>query len=176
MSFVDDFMSHYGSHKDYSKTCRFDVFFYLPPGMLNYYQKPDGLRFQCETAELPGYNINTYERRIYGITEAVAATPVYNDINMTFICTGDLWEKRYFDDWMEYILPKGDYGYRAQYRDSYTTNIDVRTYLESSEVSMKVRLVEAFPTSVNPITLNWADDGVNRLSVTFKYKRWEELN
>lgn len=197
MSFVDNFMSHFGDHKDYSKTSRFEVMFFNPSAMSKELPSPEGLRFQCETAELPGYNINTVERKIYGAPEAVAATPVYNDISLTFICAGDLWEKRYFDTWMDSILPKGDYGYTARYREDYVTTISVRSYLETpstpslfgvldsvnsggrpylqipAKPAMEIKLIEAFPTSVAPVTLNWADDAINRLNVTFKYKRWE---
>lgn len=175
MSFVDKFLAHYGNHKDYSKTSKFEVLVFAPNALFGTIAPSQDLKFQCETAEIPGYNINTVDGRIYGAPYAVAATPVYSDISLTFICAGDLWEKRFFDDWMQFILPKGDYDYLAEYRDNYVADIQVKSLLETGEVSREFRLIGAFPTSVAPISLNWADDSVNRLSVTFKYTRWEEV-
>lgn len=183
MSFVDKFRSHFGDHKDYSKTSRFEVFIFAPSTLRGSLANSEGLKFQCETSELPGYNINTVDGKVYGAHYAVAATPVYNDLNLTFICAGDLWEKQFFDNWMNYIMPKGDYGYFPQYRDSYVAPIQVRSYLElqvsesnqTPQIAYEARFIEAFPTSVSPISLNWGDDSINKLSVTFKYKRWEQL-
>jgi hypothetical protein len=200
MSFVDKFMSHYSGHQDYSKTSKFEVLIFAPPALTGTLKNPEGLKFQCETSELPGYNINTVDGKVYGAHYAVAATPVFNDLNLTFICAGDLWEKQFFDSWMDYIMPKGDYGYFPQYRQSYVAPIQVRSYLETPstpslfglldktnsagqpyleigpKIAYEAKFVEAFPTSVAPVTLNWADDGINRLNVTFKYKRWEKMN
>lgn len=199
MSFVDNFMSHYSGHQDYSKTSRFEVLIFAPAKLTNSLAKPEGLRFQCETSELPGYNVNTVDGRVYGASYAVAANPVYSDLSLTFICAGDLWEKQFFDSWMDFIMPKGDYGYFAQYRDDYVAPIQVKQYLETPATpslfglmnkvnsagkpfvqippkpAYEAKFIEAFPTSVAPVTLNWGDDAINRLNVTFKYKRWEKV-
>jgi hypothetical protein len=169
---INDFMAHYAGHKEYSKTSKFEVFIVKPPALA--LPSPNGLQFQCETSELPGYNINIVEGRVYGASYAVAATPVFNDLNLTFICAGDLWEKQFFDAWMDFILPKGEYEYLAKFRESYTANIEVRQFLETGEIAYRATFFEAFPTSVAPITLNWADDGINRLNVTFKYRHWDK--
>lgn len=186
MAFVDRFLSHYSRHADYSKTSKFETVISIGGDLLARVGSPTDLRFQCEVSELPGYNINTVEGKVYGATYAVAANPVFNELNLTFICAGDMWEKRFFDDWMEYILPKQNF--LARYRNEYVGTITVTQYSEvsikteeesfaSSEIgnikTYRVKFLEAFPTSVAPIALNWADDSVNRLAVTFKYRRWE---
>lgn len=188
MSFVDKFRSHFGKHQDFSKTSRYEVMIFSPEKLTKYLASPEGLRFQCETAELPGYNINTVERRIYGAPAAVAINPVYNDLSLTFICAGDLWEKKYFDDWMDFIVPKGQYNHSPQYREDYVSTFTIKSYSEMATdvkaadtkdqtgmLAMETRIYGVFPTSVAPISLSWAGDDVNRLSVTFKYKSWERI-
>lgn len=188
---INEFTTHFDRHQTFSKSSKFEVFVF-PPEVMNggifdrlkitigrgglrvNMNSPRGLRFQCETAEIPGYNINTVDGRVYGASYAVAATPVFNELTLTFICAADLWEKEFFDDWQNAILPKDQYGYKAQYRDSYVSNIVVRQFHETGDLAAAYTFLEAFPTSVAPISLNWGSDEINKLNVTFKYARWEK--
>jgi hypothetical protein len=265
---VDKVISHYAKHGDVSKTSKFEVFVFPPPTLVTAFPvaEMEGFRFQCETAELPGYNLNTVDGRVYGNRYAVAASPVYNDLTLTFSCAGDLWEKQFFDYWMAYIMPpfyvleKYQQPYVARYKDDYAANMRVRAYVDASTygtekllkkpikklsdlasaaggalgsklpgklgqfasgaaqraaqtavntaagkvteainnsatkvlektglgravqsallqpvVAQQIEFVDIFPTSIAPITLNWGDDGVNKLSVTFKYSYWREI-
>jgi hypothetical protein len=197
MSFVDRFLAHYAVHRDFSKASKFEVLIHLNESLLQRLGSGYDLRFQCEAAELPGYNFDTVDGLTYGASYAIAARPVYGDLKLMFICAGDLWEKRFFDQWQEFILPKRDY--LARYRDEYVGNIDVVQYYETvdpvygalvkeslpdsranynygPEMSYRARYHEAFPASVEPIPLSWGDDSVNRVSVTFKYKHWEIID
>lgn len=198
---IDKFRAHFAAHSDWSKACRFEASFFAPPCLNG--KTPVGLRMQCETAELPGYNINTVDGKVYGSSYAVAATPVFNDLNLTFICAGDLWEKKFFDEWMEIMMNKDRYGFNSLYREEYVTSIEIKQYDEThgqlvtmasnipgiSKVVNKIeqyldvpaavqyhaKFVEIFPTSVAPISLNWAEDSINRLNVTFKYRYWTQI-
>lgn len=190
MSFVDKFLAHYSNHNDFSKASRFEATIYPNNFLATRFPDITNLRIQCEAAELPGYSFDTVEGRVYGASYAVAARPQFSDLRLTFICTGDLWEKRIFDTWQEFIMPKSDFFPR--YHEEYVTTIQVVQYLETTSqnianqdpsgsvanknakpnVAYGVLFYEAFPTTVEPITLSWADDAVNRLSVSFKYRRW----
>lgn len=167
-------MSHFAKHKDFAKTSKFDVLIYKPPGLA--LQTTD-LRFQCETSELPGYNINTVDGKYYGVPQSVASVSSFGDINLTFICAADLWEKKLFDLWMNLISPVNSY--LLEYKTQYSTKIEINQYYESAtsssspEKSYTVTLFNAFPVSISPLQLNWADDGIHRLSVTFKYDYWQ---
>lgn len=210
MSFVDDFLTHYSKHKDFSKASKFQVEIFVGGDLTssNYLRSvlppSNSLKLQCEAAELPGYNFDTVEGRIFGAPYAVAARPAFNDLRLTFICSGDLWERKFFDSWQEFIMPKNNLNrgdnYLVKYRDDYVTKIRVTQYLEIAEQetdfeiiensnggatlvnpiltpkpSYIAEFIEAFPTSVDPIALSWADDGVNRLSVNFKYSYWKPV-
>lgn len=186
MAFVPDlFLANYAVHGDFSKVSKFAAYIFPPSGLtsgglfgglikLPSLVNSAGLSFQCETAELPGYNINTVESKIYGAPYQVAATPVFADLSLTFICAADLWEKKFFDDWMNFILPKGtNRGYLANYKNQYASIIRVVQFTETGIPSLTIKFMEAFPYTIAPMTTNWADDGIHRLTVGFKYKHWE---
>jgi hypothetical protein len=147
-----------------------------PPPKLGY--NTFDLRFQCEASELPGYNINTVDGRYYGVSSPVASVASFNDINLTFICAGDFWEKRMFDKWMNLIIPFNNYN--PEYRDNYVSpKIEINQFADYGEgpslkpkIIYTVALYNAFPSIVAPLQVNWADDGVHRLNVTFKYEYW----
>jgi hypothetical protein len=185
---VSDFLNHFGRHNDFAKTSKFEVRISPPNGIpdLNSYD----LRFQCETTELPGYNINAVENRIYGVSTPVASTAAsFADITLTFICSGDMWEKKMFDRWMNAIVPINNYNPR--YRDDYTSpKIEINQYTDiyyteddqeipaNAEITASEQkiysavLFNAFPISIAPLSLNWSDDNFHRLAVTFKYDYW----
>lgn len=178
---VNEFRNHFAKHRDYAKTSKFDVLIFKPKSLA---VETTDLRFQCETAELPGLTVNTVDGRYYGIPQSVASVATYNDITLTFICAADLWEKKLFDQWMNSIVPSNSF--LLAYKDDYATKIQINQYYEDApdasagatvntapEKSYIVSLYNAFPTSVSPLQLNWADDGILRLSVTFKYDYWD---
>lgn len=176
---VSDFLSHFNRHNDFARTARFEVRIAPPSGIadLATYE----LRFQCEATELPAYNINAVENRQYGVGLPVASAPAaFGDITLTFICAGDMWEKKLFDRWMNAIIPINNYNPR--YKDEYiSSQIEicqfdgVATSEQQTATSTKTYsaiLFNAFPISIGALNLNWADDGIHRLPVIFKYDYW----
>lgn len=251
---VNKFISHFDSHGGFSKSSKFDVRIATPPGLSADPKVMEELSMQCEAAELPGYAVNTVEAKIYGAPTYVAATPVFNEMSLTFLSSGDFWEKKFFDTWIDFIIPKSRYN--AQYKEFYQSNITINQYSEgvainrdnvfpdnslggaiekalgpklgyfaadalsssarnkiNGLVSRKfgngfkgdlvkgvgsellqsffgsdlpfsvgnpaaakiygVKLINAFPTTVNAMPLNWATDDLHRLTVIFRFDKWE---
>lgn len=178
---IDDFQTHFSKHNEFAKASKFEVIIAPPPGAPDLAQFASGLSFQCENAELPGYTINTVDNRIYGVPNPVASTAAFADITLTFICAGDMWEKKFFDRWMDIIVPINNYNptYKYQYA---SPKIEINQYSEfakqgaaptiSSQRAYSATIFEAFPVAMAPLALNWADDGILKLSVTFKYEYW----
>lgn len=183
----DKFRNHIAKHGDLAKTSKFDVRIFK--GNLEQNNTAvrgadtkitEGLSFQCEGAELPGYNINTLEFKGYGPSWHVATVPAYSEINLTFLCATDMWEKAFFEDWMQQIIPtRYTNSPNVEYRDSYISQILIMQYSEadSKNPTYKCVIDEAFPTTIAPLTLSWGDiDGVHRLQVTFRYSRWARFS
>jgi len=188
MAFVPQaFLANYAVHGDFSKVSKFAAYIFPPKNLesgglfggllpLPSFLNAASLSFQCEAAELPGYNINTIEGKVYGAAYHVAATPVFNELNLTFICAGDLWEKKFFDDWMDLVLPKktsGRTGYLASFFKDYSSSIRVVQFTEVGIPAYTVQFEQAYPYTMQPMQTNWADDGIHRLSVGFRYTEWE---
>jgi hypothetical protein len=165
---VDQFRDHFAKHDDFAKTSRFDVRITEPPGLgLN----ASDLRFQCETTELPGYTVNTVDGRYYGVANPVASFPSFAELTLTFVCAGDFWEKKLFDRWMNIVIPFNNYNPR--YKNDYTApKIVINQFSESGSIIYSVSFFEAFPVAMSPMSMNWADDGIHRLPVTFRYEFW----
>ena len=172
---VNQFRDHFAKHNDFAKSSKFDVRITAPSGLgLN----ASDLRFQCEATELPGYTINTVDGRYYGVANPVASFPTFADLTLTFVCAGDFWEKKLFDQWMNLVIPINNYNPR--YKVEYVSpKIEINQYDEvekdssnTASVIYNVSFFEAFPTAIAPLSLNWADDAIHRLAVTFRYEYW----
>jgi hypothetical protein len=217
--FPDAFLANYALHADFAKPSKFLVLIYQPDNLISgglfsgligqtYLKKigkginTAGLSLQCEQASLPGYQINTMEQKVFGSPFTVAATPVFEPLQLTFICAGDMWERKFFDDWMEFILPKGtqrkdtttSYTEKfeesvlnanhvpisherrpagtAKYRDDYIGTIQVIQFHDTGVPSARFTFEECFPVALASQPLNWGDADVHRLNITFHYRTW----
>jgi hypothetical protein len=133
----------------------------------------EGLSLQCEATELPGKTLTTADIRYSGPTFKVPYHTIMNDITLTFLCASDMWEKRLFDLWMSFI--QNDYTYDIRFKDEYVTDIHIIQRDANNKKKFEVKLLRAFPLSVNQIQLAWASEDVARLSVTFSYERIDNL-
>lgn len=211
--FPDAFLANYAVHADFSKAAKFAALIYQPStlqsggllggliggknsvlkGASDLWGKginTASLSFQCETAQLPGYQINTVEQKVFGAPFTVAATPIYEPLQLTFICAGDLWERKFFDDWMEMILPKGSHrssiesfvnfdgtarpAGTAEYRDNYIGTIQVIAFHDTGIPSARFTFEECYPVQLQAQAVSWGDDQIQRLNVTFHYKTWNK--
>lgn len=134
------------------------------------------LAMLCETAELPGKTIMTYDDvRVYGPRYSVPYMTQYNDINLTFLCTNEFQERALFERWMEAIIPSDTFNPRfpKSEKSRYMTNIRVIKYDEQANQVFVVELVDAFPKSIAPQALSWTDEGFMRLTVNFSYRYYK---
>lgn len=177
---INQFRDHFAKHDDFAKTSKFDVRITAPTRLG---LDATDLRFQCETTELPGYTVNTVDGRYYGVSSPVASFPTFGDLTLTFICSGDFWEKKLFDKWLNLVIPFNT-SYNPNYRIAYLApSLEINQFAEATTqgvegeddrpiIMYKVQFYNIFPTSIAPMNLNWADDGIHRLAVTFRYEYW----
>ena len=135
------------------------------------------LSLQCESAELPGRNIGTADVKIYGPTFKVPTSTSYSDMNLTFLCTNDFYERKLFDKWLESIHPSDTNNFRFPKgeKSGYLTNITVIQYDDFIKQIYAVKLIDAFPIGIAPQALSWGEDGFHRLSISFAYQRFEPV-
>lgn len=165
---IADFKASFNT--DLARPSRFDVQIPVPLGLSQYPDIPRLLNMRCENAQLPSRTLSTTTFKVYGIDEKFPYTTSYEDITLTFLVSDSMIEKKFFDAWLNWINPGNNYDLR--YKKDYSVPVLVNQYSLTNQKTYSVTLVDAYPISVNQLDLNWASDGVHKLSVTFAYTRW----
>lgn len=159
---------------DLARPNRFDVLIPIPLGISYYVGTSRFLQLRCENAELPGRNISTTSMKVYNIEEKFPYQTTYNDINLTFIVGDDMREKKLFDAWLEWINPS--LNYNLKYKTDYAVSLRINQYDLSNKLSYSIDLLDAYPIAVNQMDLDWSNDGVHKLTVTFAYTYWKNYS
>jgi len=132
------------------------------------------LTYLCEATELPGRAFTNVDLRYYGPQFKIPYLSVYEDLNMTFLCRTESFEREFFDNWMESINPTTSFDFA--YRDDYSTTIELFQYSEQSKAVYQWALFDAFPIFINPQPVTFADDNIQKLTVTFTYTKYRRNN
>lgn len=132
------------------------------------------LALQCDSAELPGKTLQTTDVRVYGPTFKMPYMTQYQDITLSFISTGDFWERKLFDKWLNSIIPSDTHNliYQNEQNTRYTTKITIMQYDELITQIYAVELIDAFPIGIASQPLSWSEDGAHKLSVQFAYSKY----
>lgn len=117
---LEKFRSFLNKYTDVARTNRFLVLVNFPRVVFDSTSEDRraGYRvstFTCESTELPGRNLEVFERRTYGVIEKMPVQTQYNEITLNFFLTANkvsgneiqedtgLEVKRNFESWMQYI-------------------------------------------------------------------------
>lgn len=135
------------------------------------------LDFMCEQVDIAGRSVQSVMNMEYGIRREIAYNgPANNPLNLTFICTGDLLEKRILDQWSNFIIDTTT-GYDVAYYDDYAKKCElVVTSLKpnGTEKAFTVKYKEVYPKSIQSIQLNHSTQNtVLRVNAEFQYAYFE---
>lgn len=137
---------------------------------LNYFIS-ENLSLLCESAVLPSRSFRTESEFMFGVARKMPLHAVYDDLSLTFICTGNMTERKFFDKWQSYICnPTSNF---MHYYDDYKANMSIATFNDTYENTYTIQIEEAYPISVNVQPLSYGDtDSYLKLTVDFAYKKW----
>ena len=136
------------------------------------------LDFMCEQVDIAGRSVQSVMNLEYGIRREVAYNgPAYNPLNLTFICTGELKEKRILDEWNNLIVDSTTgfdvcilrHLYKVLFTHSYTS-------LKPDGVTKNFSITykEVYPKSVQSIQLNHSTQNtVLRVNAEMQYAYFE---
>lgn len=149
------------------------------------------LNILCKNVSLPGKQILTSERAIGMRKEKVAYGYAVDDVTMTFHLLNDYGVMNYFDDWRSKILDEKNMtvGFKRDYAkdviihqlrrpliNTARTLGPIRVNLGAGGGSVySVKLIDAFPTTLNSIAFSNDLDGLVEVTVTFSYTNWERV-
>ncbi len=165
---IADFKASFAT--DLARSNKFDVQLPIPLGLAPYLGISRKLAFRCESAHLPGRNLETTPMKIYGVNELFPTATSYDNITLTFLVGDDMKEKMFFDAWLNWIQPTLTYD--TKYKADYAVMLRVNQYNVENQLSYSVDMMDAFPIAVNQMDLDWSSDSVHKLSVTFAYTSW----
>jgi hypothetical protein len=166
---ISDFKSSFTT--DLARSSKFDVNIPVPVSMIPYVTSAKNLTYRCESAQLPGRTFATAEQKTYGPIEKYPYLTSFTDLDLTFLVDDDMNQKVLFDAWLNYINPQ--YNNNFRYKGDYATIITVNQYDVTNTLSYSVNFYDAYPISINQMDLNWSDEGVHKLVVTFAYTYWQ---
>ena len=170
---INEFIGHVEKN-GLAKTNKFTIFINKPfaapdNGPFNDGKSRD-FKFSCESIEFPGRGLLTSDNRIYGTSFKTPYGNDYQEITLTLLCDRELSEKRYFDNWIEFINPSSSFDF--QYRDDYVTDLKIMQMQDDGATTYICSLLEAYPLSVGALSANWSDDGFHRVQIRMTYRYW----
>lgn len=147
------------------------------------------LQFRAENVTIPGVSIVPTPVSRYGISpqQRFGVHAQLNDISMTFTVDKERIVWMFFYHWINnifsfnQIVPNGyssdfnAYSYRASYMEDYATKISVfiYDYAGNDQEATTVEIYDAYPVSVEPISVGWSDnDSLMKINVKFSYRDW----
>jgi len=173
---INDFRASFVT--ELARPNRFDVLIPVTDALKNKLNdlgiQSDRLSLRCESTQLPSRSFSTIEQKFgSNPVEKYPYETLYNDVEMTFIVSGNMNERKFFDSWMDIISPTNNYNF--EYKQNYSVPIDVIQYDLTNEPSYTITLFDAYPISVNQLDLDWSSDNYHKLTVVFAYTYWKEI-
>ena len=148
-----------------------------PAGTLSPSATTEKLQYLCESVSLPTKGIATNPHDIHGPPREMAYRETFTESALSFILDDEFTLKTYFDAWQANIInpvtgnPSYYDDYKGTIKISRLSN-DATDFITSS-TQYKVQLLEAYPSAVGEVALGHSmGNEVLKLSVTFKYRRW----
>lgn len=132
----------------------------------------------CDSCTLPGRTITSFDYQFLQNSFKIPNGFIVEEVTLGFILTNDYFVKKYFDSWMSSVV---DFTrYRAKYLNEYAGTVNINQLKKSSKGDDKkvygVRLDNAWPTSVGPITMdNAMENTPQKLLVTIAYQNFEVI-
>jgi hypothetical protein len=138
----------------------------------------DTFSFRCEKAEFPGKSIATVDDPGGGGTILKLPYDVtYNDITLSIICSADMKERIYFDNWMNLIVkPAGDRGGLIQYHTEYArdNSLTVEQLDEQNNILLRWAMNDVYPIAISAMNAVWDElNTYQRFEVTLTYRYYE---
>lgn len=140
----------------------------------------------CDEVSLPGYQSGTGQvSRLTGDTQVYyPTTPIYNDIQLSFMCDAYMTPLHKLNTWMRYIFDDEnssddgvERGTRLRYPDQYQAKIKIHktersAFNDNGATSVVYTLHDAWPYSIDSTPLSYGSSQLVKITANFYYRRW----
>jgi len=133
----------------------------------------------CDSVTWPGRQIFTNERLVDMKAHKVAYAFGQEDVSMSFLLTNDWDTWNFIYSWHNRVIGniESNREYVVNFKNTYTEDIEIYHLDHIDTTRKKVRLKNAFPTTLNALELgNGNENEVIRVSADFSYDNWEIIS
>lgn len=137
--------------------------------------------FRCEKADLPGRTLATTDDSMSGTSVKLPYDMTYNDIQLSIICSTDMLERKFFEQWMDFIVKpgkagRGNAGTIAYYSDYAKGNkLTVSQLDDNGNSVLTYTCNDVYPIAMTPMNATWEETNTyQRFGVTlcYRYHLW----
>jgi len=172
-SSISKFISTFG--QDPARKFMYDVTIPVPLGLADYASTGRNLTFRCDSAVLPGRNIELTNKKIGSAPiEKFPYHSTYSDVTLDFISSSGMDERVFFDAWLDYINPSTDFNFN--YKSTYAVDLLITQYDMAGNKTYQSKLIDAYPVTINQMDLSWNTEDVHKVTVQFTYTYWLNNN
>ena len=133
-------------------------------------EKASTIQMMCDSAVIPGINIMSQEIRTMGEASDMPHGITYAPANFSFLIDNEFSARKYFDEWMNLVYDRD--ARTLGYYNEYAKTITVVVSDKVGKTIYAVELYEAYPKSINDISLSYANHEVMRVDVSIAFKYW----
>jgi hypothetical protein len=143
------------------------------PGGLNNFDTRMSL--SCDSVSIPGRSLSTNEFKTIGVGREVPYQQLFSgDLAMTFVFGKDMFERKVFETWMDYIV--NPVNNRFKYYDDYVATVDVVMFDSTESPVYKAHVEEVYPKEIGPIELSNSGSDLARQTVTFSFRKYVPID
>lgn len=170
MSNVRDFISHIRK-TGIAKSNRYDVVLSIPASIRSKVDSNEqaSINLSAQSVNIPGYNVAIQEAIHQNSTRKVIYDKSEGEFDITFLCTGDHAEKKFFDKWKKSIFLSD---HTIEYYDNYVSDAVVTLLDENDRIVYSVNITECYPATVGAVSVDRTSrDAVLTFNVVFNFRK-----
>lgn len=139
-----------------------------------YMKNGDIVGAMCDSINVPGFSIASSNLITFGENVEMPYNIIYNPISLSVIMDNTSIARTYFDDWANQVFDRGTR--TLGFYDNYVKDFRIIITDKKSKPIYVIKVIEAWPKTVNDMQLDYSSHDVLKVSVTLQYKYWVREN
>lgn len=167
-----EFLSTIIKSKGFARPNLFSVEIFPPSGLSISNLELEQISENCLTTELPGKALDSQQNVDGGyLPTTLPFNMTYQPINMTFRCSGDLREKKFFEEWHKLIYNETS-GTLGWY-DEYIGSVEISQLSRNKSTLAKFHLYEVWPGPIAGVLVGHDSlDSISEIQITLNYRKY----
>ena len=133
------------------------------------------LNLMCESIAFPAQNLrSTPDPLRFGPEREQVQGVTYGEITANFICSSDMREKRFFEEWHKLVFNQDSW--EVNYYNLFIGSMRIIQEDRKDDPVYAVELSEVYPKTITQMDVGYAvNDTYQSLSIEFQYHKWREI-